>query len=393
MPSTSLTSLRRRLFVHAAAAVAAVVAAGAASHLITAARAPSLYAGSADIQRALARTAVRHVEARPTAADFSTGAALFDAEWAFGAHVMSGLGLAQVALAHPALRPELDEAAALTAARLLTADVRAFGVEAWGSDLLSTDEPPASHGHAYLGYGALALGLLRTAFPVVDEDPALRRGHERLIARLAARLRSSEHGLLETYPDEAYPVDVASVIGALAVHGRLTGTRHDDVLRPALGSFRARYVDASSGMLHQSASAPRGEPTGPPRGSGTALAIYFLSFADRPLAEELWRGLRRSALTSLLGFGGMREYAPGLEGRGDVDSGPVVLGVSVSATGFALAGARLFGDEAAFTSLWKTTALFGMPYHDGDALTFAAGGPLGDAILFAMVTAGPGGAS
>ncbi|MEM9696331.1 MAG: hypothetical protein AAGA56_27550, partial [Myxococcota bacterium] len=150
-----------------------------------------------------------------------------------------------------------------------------------------------------------------------------------------------------------------------------------------------RLVDPRSGLLIQSVRAD-GTPLDSPRGSGTALASYFLSFVDSARARDLYDAAMRSLGDRILGFGALREYPPGAPGgAGDIDSGPLIAGFSISATGFALAGAKRFGDEATFASLWATARLFGAPRQRGGALHFATGGPLGDAILFAMLTARP----
>ena len=85
----------------------------------------------------------------------------------------------------------------------------------------------------------------------------------------------------------------------------------------------------------------------------------------------------------------MREYPPGEGGPGDIDSGPVILGIGFSSTGFALAGARTFGDRERFQSLYRTAYLIGSPLERGGLRNYVCGGPLGNAILFAMLTARP----
>jgi hypothetical protein len=65
----------------------------------------------------------------------------------------------------------------------------------------------------------------------------------------------------------------------------------------------------------------------------------------------------------------------------------VLFGVSVSATGFALAGARASGDRPFFAGLYRTAALFGVLVDRGEGRRFATGGPLGNALLLAMLTA------
>jgi hypothetical protein len=131
-----------------------------------------------------------------------------------------------------------------------------------------------------------------------------------------------------------------------------------------------------------------GRPHDAPRGAGTGLAAYFAGFADRSIAALLADGLLRHEST-FLGFGAVREYADGHDGSGDVDSGPVLLGVSVAATGFALAPARAFGRRDAFTRIYRTTDLFGLRTGGAGRVRFASGGPIGNALLLAFLTSGP----
>jgi hypothetical protein len=88
------------------------------------------------------------------------------------------------------------------------------------------------------------------------------------------------------------------------------------------------------------------------------------------------------------GFGGFREYAPGFDGKGDGNTGPIILGASVGASGFGLGAARMHGDRDGFTALYRSTHLAGLPVAFGDEARYGAAGVLGDALLFAMLTAG-----
>jgi len=67
----------------------------------------------------------------------------------------------------------------------------------------------------------------------------------------------------------------------------------------------------------------------------------------------------------------------------------VIFGVSVSATGFALASARPLQRQERFEKLLRTVTLFGAPASRGDTRFFASGGPIGNALLLAMLTSGP----
>ncbi|HUS31555.1 MAG TPA: hypothetical protein VMZ53_23780 [Kofleriaceae bacterium] len=342
------------------------------------------YDGDAELQRGLANelVAFEHsddVDAARPPRDRFTG------EWALVTHQMIALGLAQLCLAHPEWKPALAPVVTTAATKSFRREMRGFGTQAWrGEDAMAS--LATDHGHAYLAYAALALGMARLVDPAFP--PALAREHDALIAAYERRLLASPTGLIETYPGEAYPTDVAAVAAAIAIHGRATHTSHAAVLEHWAQRVRTVQIDHASGLVLQRMDATTGKPHDAPRGSGTALAAYFAGFADRDIAKLLGQGVLRHESTRF-GFGGIREYAAGHSGAGDVDSGPVLLGISVSATGFALAPARAFHDHDAFISLYRTVALFGMPADSGDRHRFAIGGPIGNALLLALLTSGP----
>ena len=381
-PEASPQVSSRVAFAVRAALVVLLLVAGAAlvPRLWCGRDAHRYFAGDLGAQRALADSVADFVRAGVGSASFSTGSRRFDAEWAFGTHQMAALGLGQLVLAHPELRGEYLPVIERCAQRLLAPESLAFGAEAWGEAPL--EALASAHGHAYLGYLNLALSMLTR----LDPRNRFAGTNEAITEALARRLRESPHGIIETYPGEAYPADLAAVLGSIGLFDRARGTDHSALLAATAAQLRGPFRDAS-GLLHQSVDAGSGRPTSPGRGSGTAFAVFSLSFWDPGLARELFSGCAAHR-ESLLGFGAVREYPIGVSGRGDIDSGPVVLGVSVSATGFALAGARLAGDERLFTELFRTAELFGVSVWRPGRTRFLSGGPLGNAILLAMLTSG-----
>lgn len=282
--------------------------------------------GDAEIQHQLAAELVAF-EAKEVAPAGS--ADRFTGEWALVTHQMIALGLAQLCLAHPEWRAELAPVATRAAANSFLREMRDFGTKAWrGEDGMASLD--GDHGHAYLGYPALALGMARLVDPAFPAD--LARQHDAVIAAFERRLLASPTGLIETYPGEGYPTDVAAVAAAIAVHGRAAHVSHEPVLRRWAERVRAVQIDPASGLVIQRMDPWTGAPHDAPRASGTGLGAYFAGFADRGVAALLADGLLRHE-ARWLGFGAIREYAEGHRGKGDIDSGPVVLGVSVAATG------------------------------------------------------------
>jgi hypothetical protein len=296
---------------------------------------------------------------------------------------MTVLGLGQVIDEFPDRRDRYLGAMRACAAAMQTDAALSFGTQAWGEEGLASLD--TGHGHAYLGYLALALGVLRQHDPDAPEVAI----HDGLIEALYARVSASASLTIETYPGEAYPADMAAVIGAIGQHARVTGVDRSDFLSRWSANTRDRFVDPESGLLYQSVDPVTGEPSGEPRGSGTAIAVYFLSYADPELSARLYESLADECYREPLGlgFGGVREYPPGTSGVGDVDSGPVVFGFGTSATGFSLAGARMNGDQRAYRGVFRTAFLLGVPVRHAGRWRYLTGGALGNAIMLAMLTA------
>ena len=309
------------------------------------------------------------------AADFRTGHDRIDGEWTLVTWMMVALANASLAEAAPEEAEHCAERARFAVSQILEAPVRAFDEAAWGDDMLA-DLEGDPHDHVVLGYLDLALGAER----LLDPEGPHAALHDRITAALIRRLAAHPHGLLETYPGLAWPPDNATVYAAIGLHARATGQALPDWLAARTETFMAENTD-SSGLLAQWGD-PAGGGLGPVRGSGTTFGAWILRWGQPAAARRLAEAAERELADSWLGFGVVREYPRGVSGWGDIDSGPVILGASVAATGFGIGSAMLAGHREEAESRFATAQLFGIPWGD----RFLVGGPLGDAILLAMWT-------
>ena len=333
--------------------------------------------GRPDVAEPLARGVARWTETELAPGAFATGSARFDGEWLLVTYAMGAVGLGQLARIDPARREAHLARMERCLDALLDPRARAFDGAAWSEDALASAE---THGHVgFLGYAALPLALHR----LVRGSSRFDEAEAGVVRRFGERILASPAGLAETYPGEVYPVDNLAGLAALAVHARASGEPPSPALERGLRAIREHAIDPATGLLFQSV-AREGVAA---RASGTALAAFFLAYADPAIGRDLFRALEASQFRTVLGFGAMLEYPAGRREAGDVDSGPVVLGFGVSASGFALGASRAYGDREAFTALYATAHLFGAPFDEDGVRTYATGGPIGDAILLAMLTA------
>ncbi len=336
------------------------------------------------IERAHADNLIDHLQSNGELG-FSTGSTRFDAEWVVATHMMTVLGLGQTLHRHTSLRADshYTQTVLRSAHRLLEDNTLAFGRSAWNENPLASTN--TANGHAYLGYINLALSMVRYLqmrdHVAMDGNQTadIFATNDRLVEVLARRLESSPRCLIETYPGEAYPADTSAVIASIALYD-LAHNRAPRAIVHTCAEHFLGWVD--NHYLVQRADRQTGHYFDHARGSGTALAAYFWHFSDSGLAAKLREGLHANT-DHWFGFAAVREYPRGQSGSGDVDSGPVVLGYGVSATGFAL-GPYQQEHNPAFVPMLRLASVFGLRFHRW----FVSGGGIGNSIMFAMITAG-----
>ncbi len=298
----------------------------------------------------------------------------FDGEWRLGTISMSALAATHLAVRHPELRELHRRQVQRWAELLLTDEVRAYDTREWGNDALATLEGPDGHA-GYLGHVVLAAA----ASCVLGNDVNPRA--QALVDALARRIDESPTALIETYPAQTYVPDNVVVVAGIASFERCTGsTKHAATVARWLAHLRQHWVDPSTGVLVFA-------PGQAGRGSGAAWNALFLPLIDPEFAREQRAALEANFEVSwpLVGAG-IREWPFGVDGSGDVDSGPLVFGLSGSATGFAMSAAAYDDDANRLSRLLATAEWVGTSV----GLThrrYAFAPLVGDAIVLANRTA------
>lgn len=190
--------------------------------------------------------------------------------------------------------------------------------------------------------------------------------HRRLSEALARRSLAdpTKHVASYTKVPFRWPADQTATLASLARFDAAHSGHTLDAPLDAWRTFMTKHLDAKSGL-------PESEVTGKapgaklPRGCAQSFITRYLSEADPELAASWWRSYREHHLTHLGAVVGFREWPRGVERKGDVDSGPIVLGIGTAASAFAIAAAKTQGDTALALQLEASAAA---------ALSLGAGG-------------------
>ena len=233
---------------------------------------------------------------------------------------------------------------------------------------------------------ALMMGLRR----LVSEREEYRVQMLERVGVMAERMEKSPVMCVESYPNECWLFCNSVGLAAIRVSDHLDGTDHGDLFKRWIATARSKLIEPKTGLLN-SAFTLDGDVLDGPEGSSIWLAAHCLSLIDREFAANQYQRARARLRNRIVGFAYAYEWPPECPGSGDVDSGPIlpILDLSAGSTGLAFVGAAEFGDTEYLRGLHAALELGGFPIRTGDRLKYCGSNAVGDAVLLYSMTLGP----
>jgi hypothetical protein len=299
----------------------------------------------------------------------------------FFLHALYGLAWVDLGLREPAkYRPTALREARFALARLDSPAGRA----PFSADLL----PP--YGVFYRGWSNWLRGGVLLLQPAGGRDAA---ETDRFVADsndLAAAFDGSATPYLAAYPGQAWPVDSTVAVASLRLHDTLLPARFGGTVQHWLAGARQR-LDPRTGLLPHRADPDTGAPVEGARATSQSIIERFLVDIDPAFAREQYLRFRDLFLARPLGLApAVREYPHGTDGPADIDSGPLPLGISLSATVVTIGAAQAQGDESLAAALANVGEFAGAPLSTPWTKRYAGGLlPVGDAFIAWSKTARP----
>lgn len=285
------------------------------------------------------------------------------------------MGMMNVVSETPTLRARILPRVHEIRRRALSANVSPFHKPFHHSDRLDDH-------NLYYSHLALILGIERIIR--CGEECTGKDDHDAMLTRLVTHLRSRSLATrtfhARSYPDSPrWPADQLVTLVAIRVYD---ASHHTHLLdAPLAGYLRVmrEHTDTETGLF-QSAITPL-PYSRIPRGCAISYSIPLLAQVAPDVARDQYRAYTRHMTASVLGLGGFREWPPGRELNADADSGPIVFGMGVAATGFGLGAARIMDDEQEVRAIGRTVISIGIPSPNPRG-GYLMSPLLGEAILF-----------
>lgn len=238
------------------------------------------------------------------------------------------------------------------------------------------------YGVFYVGWSNWLRGGILKMQPADARDEAEVERFRLEEDNLAAAYADSQTPFLPAYPGQAWPVDNVVAVASLALYDSMFAPqRYTDTISRWLEAAQ-NHLDPATGLLPHQVDAQTGAMLDGARGSSQSIINRFLPVIDSVWAQSQYMLFREQFATTVLGIPGIREYPLDVDGVGDVDSGPLIAGISLSATVVTAGAARLQGDDALADPIFNVGEALGMPISFGGAKRYAFGLlPIGDAFV------------
>lgn len=234
------------------------------------------------------------------------------------------------------------------------------------------------------------IALMLASRQLVEEKDAYRGPLRERVQEMVRRMEAGPLLCAESYPDECWLFCNSVALAAIRLSDQLEGTDHSAFFQKWLRTAKEKLVDPRTGLLVSSFTLD-GRPQDGPEGSSIWMAAHCLALIDEDFAADQYRRARKELGRSVLGLGYAREWPVSWEGPSDVDSGPVIPGLEISAgsSGLACVGARAFDDRTYFRELQAALDFAAFPRQRNGRLRYCASNQVGDAVLLYAASMGP----
>jgi len=236
------------------------------------------------------------------------------------------------------------------------------------------------------------IALMLGARQMLEERPEYRPVLAARINVILAYMKKSAVLSAESYPDECWTFCNSAALAAVRISDALDGRDHSEFIAGWLATARKKLIDerGNTGILVSEYRLNGWHEDGP-EGSSIWMVAHCLSLVDEDFARDQYERARKELYRSFLGFGYAKEWPESCRGPRDVDSGPVipVLQISAGSSGMAFLGAATFGDEKTLSGLLTSLEFGAFPVEKDGRLKYCASNQVGDAVMLYAMTMGP----
>jgi hypothetical protein len=186
---------------------------------------------------------------------------------------------------------------------------------------------------------------------------------------------------LNSYKNLCWPADNVTALLSLSIHDKLYKTTY----MKAYEEWKVWTInnpDPQTGLPAGQLNNTTGELLQTSRGCANSWIISLLAEMDSEYSKELYLKYKQYFLIERLGIKMFREYPKGVDNPADVDSGPIIWGAGVAASGLGIGAALKNNDYETANDLVKLLNIFSFENNKDSGREYFFGKlPIADAFI------------
>lgn len=163
---------------------------------------------------------------------------------------------------------------------------------------------------------------------------------------------------LASYVGLSWPCDNIVAVASLAMHDKIYPAKYTSFLSEYIQKLKSNLD--KDGLIPHKTDYITGHITEQAKGSSQSLLLIFLLEIDSAFAKEQFAKYKTHFLDKKIGLYGIREHKIGINGKGDIDSGPVIWDIGGSASVVGAKTFALYNEPSIAETLRNSLEAFGM---------------------------------
>ena len=198
---------------------------------------------------------------------------------------------------------------------------------------------------------------------------------------ISEAIQKSPIPYLESYHQSAWPADIMPCVASLKIHDQIFEPKYDTLIQNWVASVK-QNLDTETGLIPHSFNNKTGKTSQGARGCSQSLILTFLVEIDEEFSKEQFEIYKKLFTDTRFTLPGIREYPKGKEGKGDIDSGPVILDIGGAASIVGQRTMALHGDWTMYEGLRNCIESFGVGLTNSGKKKYIFGKlPMADAFI------------
>lgn len=179
---------------------------------------------------------------------------------------------------------------------------------------------------------------------------------------------SNFHADLLPYVKMKWSADQAAIIYSVWLYDKNYGTNiSGDLIYKWLQYMQKHRTDKKTGLFKTEVLGTR-KYSDQPRGCSLSYMIHYMGRFAPKRAGEQWKLYKKHMSKRVFGKIGFREYLPDYDGAWSPDSGPIIAGIGVAATGLGLNAASTVEDKKTYRGLESSMNPFHSVFNKTESL-------------------------